>query len=104
MAMHRLGGYDNHTPRAQQERLEGWGFRALSNHRNELEALLMFSVAFLAYLSLKGNDAQLRVTGQVYLLARVAYMAFYLLDLSTLRSTVWAVGFGSSLFLLIQAI
>jgi len=44
-AMNKAGGYDNKNPRAQQDKLEGFGARAKAAHYNSYEALIMFSLA-----------------------------------------------------------
>jgi len=99
VAMSKLGGYDNHHPRAQQSELKGWGARALSAHKNEIEAFPLFAAGvFIAHLA--GGDplwaARLAIT---FLIARVLYMILYILDYDIVRSLVWSVGFGCTLLL-----
>ena len=46
-AMQRAGGYDNHLPRSQQARLEGWGARSVAAHQNGFENFAPFAAAVL---------------------------------------------------------
>lgn len=93
LAMHRAGGYDNHHPRAQQATLTGWGARALAAHLNGFETFAPFAAAVLV-AHVAGAPTRL-VTGLalLFVVARLAYVACYLADLSSLRSAVWGVGF-----------
>ena len=99
LAMKHLGGYDNHHPRDQQKKLEGWGNRALAAHKNELEAFPLFAAGvFIAHL----GNGDLRLAGYLsvaFVSARLLYMVFYLTDKDLLRSLVWGIGYGSSLVL-----
>jgi uncharacterized MAPEG superfamily protein len=95
--MHRAGGYDNHHPRAQQSTLTGWGARALAAHLNGFETFAPFVAAVLV-AHVAGAPTGL-VTGLalLFVVARVAYVACYIADLSSLRSAVWGVGFLATL-------
>lgn len=97
VAMHRAGGYDNHHPRAQQAKLTGWGARALAAHLNGFETFAPFAAAVLV-AHVAGAPTSL-VTGLalLFVVARVAYVACYIADLSSLRSAVWGVGFLATL-------
>ena len=91
VAMRREGRYDNHNPRDQQARLQGWGRRALCAHQNAFEAFAPFAAAVLvAHVS--GADpvwsARLALT---FIAARVVYTYLYIVDLASLRSTVWMI-------------
>jgi uncharacterized MAPEG superfamily protein len=105
MAMARLpGGYDNHHPRAQQARLEGFGARALASHQNMLEAFPIFAAGVLAAL-VTGNDGQwTTLLALVFIAARIAYSILYLADFHVLRSLSWGAGFGASLGLMLLAL
>ena len=96
-AMNREGGYDNRHPRAQQAKLTGWGARALAAHLNGFETFAPFAAAVLV-AHVAGAPAGL-VTGLalLFVIARVAYVACYIADLSSLRSAVWGVGFLATL-------
>ena len=97
VAMHQTGGYDNHHPRAQQSTLTGWGARALAAHLNGFETFAPFAAAVIV-AHIAGAPAGL-VTGLalLFVASRVAYVACYIANLSSLRSAVWGVGFLSTL-------
>lgn len=92
-AMARAGGYDNHHPRAQQTQLTGWGARALASHLNGFEAFAPFAVAVLIAHVAGAPAAVVDGLAITFVMARVLYVACYLADWSTLRSTVWSIGF-----------
>ncbi len=87
-------GLNNHEPRRQQATLTGLGARAAGAHQNSFEALLLFACAVLiAYVTQvdPGISGQLSA---VFIGSRILYIAFYLIDMPTPRSTVWAIGIG----------
>jgi uncharacterized MAPEG superfamily protein len=98
-AMFKMGGYDNHHPREQQSKLKGWGNRALAAHKNELEAFPIFIAGvFIAHLG-HGDPLWAARLSVAFVCSRFLYMLFYILDLDIIRSTVWSVGYGTSLLL-----
>lgn len=101
-AMNKLGGYDNHHPRVQQEKLTGFGARALGAHQNSFEALSVFSAVVLAAIATQHISYLAQVLAVVYVVSRVVYHVFYLMDLAGLRSLVWFVGYLCCLGILIQ--
>lgn len=93
-AMHQLQGYDNHLPRVQQEKLQGFGARALAAHQNSFESLIVFALAVAVVLGTQSHGPVMNTLALSYLIARVMYCIFYWIDLDKLRSLVWAVGLG----------
>lgn len=91
------GGYDNNHPRAQQAALTGYGARAVAAHQNSYESLITFSAAVLTALATQHYSATIQALAIFYLLSRCVYNVFYLLNWSTLRSTIWALGLIASL-------
>lgn len=92
IAQRALGGYDNHHPRDQQARLEGWGRRALAAHQNAFEAFGPFAASVLV-AQVGGGDPKLAsALSLTFVGARLAYHVLYLADLATFRSSVWAIG------------
>lgn len=91
-AMNGLGRYDNDHPRAQQGKLEGYGARALAAHQNAFEALIMFAPAVLLAIATNNTSETIQYLATIFIIARVAYNVLYLMNKSTLRSTVWFVG------------
>lgn len=92
VAMQRESVYDNHHPREQQARLQGWGKRALGAHLNSFETFAPFAAAVLI-AHLGGADpawsARLSVT---FVTARILYTICYLQNWASLRSTIWMIG------------
>lgn len=87
-------GYDNRAPREFLDTLEGWGRRANWAQMNSLEAFPFFAAAVII-AQLRGMDQSLMnslATG--FIVARIAYGAFYILDRPTLRSLSWTAGIG----------
>lgn len=100
-AMTKLGHYDNHQPREQQAKLTGFGARALAAHQNSFEALSVFSAVVLAAIVTHHTDFLVQVLAVVYVLTRLAYHVFYLMDLATLRSLSWFAGYICCIVILI---
>ncbi len=103
-AMNKLGGYDNHNPRTQQAKLEGFGARALAAHQNSFEALSVFSAVILAAIATQHTTFFVQVLAIVYVVSRVGYHIFYLMDLATFRSLAWFLGYICCLTILGQCI
>jgi uncharacterized MAPEG superfamily protein len=69
----------------------GWAGRAQRAHRNMLESLVLFAVLVLiAVVTNKANAATL-FGAQVFVWARVAYAAIYILGIPWLRTAAWFV-------------
>ncbi len=102
MAKAGNGRYDNHHPRAQQAKVEGWGARALAAHMNSFEGFAPFAASVLAAHVGHGDPTKSSLLAGLYVVSRVAYIGCYLADLASLRSILWFVGAASigGLFLL----
>lgn len=94
-------GYDNRNPRQQQAALTGWGARALGAHQNTFESLIIFTPAVLiATIAARPDQASSAATlAIVHVVARVLYPALYIANVDLIRSLVWGVGFGASVWL-----
>ncbi|WP_426415136.1 MAPEG family protein [Aestuariirhabdus sp. LZHN29] len=104
VAMMRQHGYDNREPRRQQAQLEGWGFRALSAHQNSIEAFPVFAAGVLVAVQAGASPEVVDALAVTFVVARLGYIALYLLDKGTLRSLSWGVGFGCSLALMLSPV
>ena len=93
-AMQRAGGYDNHLPRAQQARIEGWGARSVAAHQNGFETFAPFAAAVLVAHLAGGPERIVDFLAVLFVVARIAYVICYLADWASLRSAVWTVGFA----------
>ncbi len=92
-AMQLAGGYDNHLPRAQQARLEGWGGRSVAAHQNGFETFAPFATAVLVAHLAGGPERILDLLAISFVVARIVYVICYIADWAMLRSVVWTVGF-----------
>lgn len=98
------GGYDNHNPRDQQSQLTGFGRRALAAHQNTIEAFPLFAAGVVLALWAQAPMETVNMLCLVFAISRAAYVACYLLDIATVRSLIWFVGFVSSIWLMVLAL
>ncbi|MBP6534253.1 MAG: MAPEG family protein [Arenimonas sp.] len=98
----REGGYDNANPREWEAKLVGWHGRANSAQNNGYEALPLF-IAGVLFAQMGGADqARIDMLALAFIAARLAYTWAYLSNHATLRSLIWATGFGVSIALLVM--
>jgi uncharacterized MAPEG superfamily protein len=91
--MSRLeGGYNNNDPRGQQTQLAGRGRRALAAHHNAGEAFAPFAAGVLAALQRSSKLDVIVWISIAFVVVRTAFMAAYLADKATLRSSMWGLG------------
>lgn len=85
-------GYDMNAPRAMFDKLPPFAQRATWAHQNSFEAFMLFSAAALcAYVT--GQDSQLAaISAIIFLVARLFYSVFYILNIALVRSLMFAVG------------
>jgi uncharacterized MAPEG superfamily protein len=96
--------YDNSDPRKQYEALEGLPRRAVAAHLNSLEAFPFFAAGVaIAYLAATPAMV-INLIAFVFILARIVYIAAYWTDRSTMRSTVWAVGWFACVALFVAPV
>lgn len=86
-------GYDNADPRAWLDRQGGLARRADNAHRNHFEAFPFFAAAVLSATVLHAPAGWTDLLAAVFIAARVAYTACYLLNLATLRSVVFIIAY-----------
>ncbi|MBV1775157.1 MAPEG family protein [Burkholderiaceae bacterium DAT-1] len=96
--------YNNHAPRVQEDKLEGWRARAHWAHLNSFEAMPGFLAGVLLAAHVGVPADTVNTLAIVFTVARVAYGLCYLKDLAALRSIVWFVGLGSVIALFVKAI
>ena len=99
-AIRRIGAYDNHHPRAQQAQLKGFGARAVAAHQNSFESLILFSTAVLTALVTQHATSGVKILAVIYIISRLLYNIFYVIDWAALRSSVWFISVFSSLYIL----
>ena len=97
LAMAKEGkGYDNANPRAQQDRLTGWGLRAKNAHANAFESFPPFAAAVVVAHLAHADPKWMTILAVAYVAARAIYPFIYMANLATLRSLVWSIGFGAT--------
>ena len=85
-------GYDQSAPRAMFDKLPDYAKRATWAHQNCFEALTIFSAAALmAYVTGVGSNWAI-IAAIAFLVSRLLYSVFYILNISLLRSLMFAVG------------
>jgi uncharacterized MAPEG superfamily protein len=103
-AMNQLGGYDNNHPREQQSKLQGFGARALAAHQNGFEALTVFSAAVLTAIATNNSSLSIQILAVLYVISRITYHLLYLINLATLRSLAWFIGYACCLVMIVWCI
>lgn len=96
--------YDNAAPRESLARLAGWPQRANWAQQNSWEAFALFSVSMLMALQAGFDPARAGLWGVGFILARLAYAGFYLLDMASARSLCWLLGLAVCLRLMSSAL
>ncbi|MEP0869242.1 MAPEG family protein [Trichocoleus desertorum AS-A10] len=85
-------GYDSRAPRAVFEKLPAYAQRATWAHQNSFESFMLFAAAALmAYVT---QQDSIWVTGAAiaYLVARLLFSLFYILDIPLGRSLMFGIG------------
>jgi uncharacterized MAPEG superfamily protein len=84
--------YDNNNPRQWLANQTGFRARANAAQANCFESFPFFAAAILVATYTKAPQVDINLLAITYLLARVSYIACYLLDKAALRSLCWLVG------------
>jgi uncharacterized MAPEG superfamily protein len=96
-------GFDNRNPRDWLAGQEGFRRRANAAQQNSFEALPLFAAAVVIAHLAGGPQARIDMLALVFVVARLCYIAFYVADLSTLRSLAWFAGIGSAVAIFFAA-
>ncbi|MGH7908233.1 MAG: MAPEG family protein [Thermodesulfobacteriota bacterium] len=94
---------DNRNPRDFPNRIEGLPKRAWDAHLNAFESLPGFAAAVIIAHLVHAPQNQIDILASVWVLARVAHVAFYLTDKSTLRSSTQFISLACVLGLFVVA-
>lgn len=86
------GRYSNRQPREWAADLKGWKQRANAAQQNGFEALPLFIAAVLLAQQAHADQARIDMLAMGFIATRLAYVACYLANLATLRTTVWVAG------------
>lgn len=95
-------GFNNRTPREFQARLQGFRQRAHWAHLNSFEAFPPFAAAVIIAHQLGLQQSTLDALAIGFIVARLAYGAFYLADMATLRSLAWVAAVGCWVTMLVK--
>ncbi len=97
-------GYDMSAPRAMFDKLPAFAQRATWAHQNSFETFIVFAAAAItAYIT--GQDSPLVAGSAIaFVVARLFYSIFYILDVPILRSLMFAVGSTSTAILFILSL
>lgn len=96
--------YDNHNPRAWLAQQGGARARANAAEANSLEAFAFFAAMLLAAIQTGVAASTVNTLAVVFVLARIAYIYCYVSDRASLRTAVWAVGYGCVIALGVLAV
>ena len=92
------------SPRDDARPLTGVPGRCGRCVENSVVALALFATAVLSLHATSGFNASTLLAAQIFLVARIAFVAVYLAGIAYLRTAVWIVGFLATAFLLLQAV
>jgi uncharacterized MAPEG superfamily protein len=101
----KIGGerFDNRNPREWLGRQSGFRSRANAAQHNSFEAFPLFAAAVVIAHLAGAPQARVDMLAVVFVLARLSYLAFYVADLSMLRSLAWFAGIGSAVAIFLAA-
>jgi uncharacterized MAPEG superfamily protein len=85
-------GYDQSAPRAIFEQLPDYAQRATWAHQNSFEALTIYGLAALMAYSTGVESDWARIAAIAFLIARLLYSVFYILNIPLGRSLMFAIG------------
>ncbi len=91
--------YDNHNPRAWLATQTGYRARADAAQANSFEAFPVYAVGILLAMLSGVADEQIQFCAGIFIVARVVYVACYIMDKDKLRSLAWTVGVASTVAL-----
>jgi uncharacterized MAPEG superfamily protein len=95
--------YDNHNPREWLARQTGYRARANAAQANCFEAFPLYAVGVLMAMLADVEMDQVELCAGIFIVARVAYVASYLMDKDKIRSLAWLVGVVSTVALYVSS-
>ncbi|MEH2049930.1 MAPEG family protein [Nostoc sp.] len=91
----RIGPEMLSTPRALFDKLPPYAQRATWAHQNTFEAFMIFAAAALMAYVTGVNSFTAQVAAIAFVVARLLYSIFYILNIPLLRSLMFAIGISS---------
>ena len=92
------------SARDEARAVTGMAGRAVRTVDNSVAAIALFAPAVLLLHATSGFTPTTLLAAQAFLVARVAFVALYLLGIPYARTAVWMVGFLATAFLYLQAL
>ena len=84
--------YDNHNPREWLAKQTGYRARANAAQGNCFEAFPFYAIGILVAMHAQVPQERIDIYAGVFIAARVAYIACYVIDQDKIRSLAWLVG------------
>ncbi len=97
-------GYDTSAPRAMFDKLPPYAQRATWAHQNSFETFMIFAAAALMAYVTGVNSGIAALAAIAFVVARLLYSIFYILDIPLLRSLMFGIGSLSSGTLIVLSI
>jgi uncharacterized MAPEG superfamily protein len=85
--------YDNHNPREWLAQQTGYRARANAAQGNCFEAFPFYAIGILVAMHAQVPQERIDIYAGVFIVARMVYVASYVMDKDKLRSLAWFVGF-----------
>jgi uncharacterized MAPEG superfamily protein len=85
--------YDNHNPREWLAKQTGYRARANAAQGNCFEAFPFYAIGILVAMHAQVPQERIDIYAGVFIAARVAYIACYVIDQDKIRSLAWFIGF-----------
>ncbi len=97
-------GYDTSAPRAMFDKLPAYAQRATWAHQNSFEVLIIYtSAAIMAYVT--GVESPWAEKAAIaFVIARLFYSVFYILDIPIARSLMFGIGSAASATLFVLSV
>ena len=97
-------GYDTSAPRAMFDKLPAYAQRATWAHQNSFEVLIIYtSAAIMAYVTGVESPWAEKVA-IAFVIARLFYSVFYILDIPIARSLMFGIGSAASATLFVLSV
>ncbi|MEH1907624.1 MAG: MAPEG family protein [Nostoc sp.] len=100
----RMGYETFSTPRAMFDKLPPYAQRATWAHQNTFEAFMIFAAAALMAYVTGVNSSIAQVAAIAFVVARLLYSIFYILNIPLLRTLMFGIGTVSSATLIFLSI
>jgi len=93
--------YNNHAPRLQQDKLDGWRKRAVWAQHNAFESMPGFLAAMLVAMHAGVDAVLINAAAVTFVTLRVVHGVLYIADKPMLRTLSWALGVAVVVFLFV---